>query len=257
MAAMNGSTISGPGFTARVPQGFTVVPPHPMAAYQMQMAAMFGMPVPLQSYLLVPPGSNPPPLSPALVILEELHPQAVPMFMQNLYGLEHPFVAMMNAASLGIQQIIATAPARQVPLPSGAAHIREFDGLSMPPMNQPIRFMVFAIQGMHSTVKVVIGINLYRWVEFIGPCLELVGGINLSGGQPIETKVLAVVDKNRDDQIEMNIVHPDNTRVPVSAFPTVVYGNVVVNVHDSSTHVGGYIQGTGIAVGQHSLSRLN
>jgi hypothetical protein len=52
------------------------------------------------------------------------------------------------------------------------------------------------------------GINRYRWLECIGPRLELVGGLNISGGRPIETKVLAVVDENWEDRIEMTLSIP-------------------------------------------------
>jgi hypothetical protein len=52
------------------------------------------------------------------------------------------------------------------------------------------------------------GINHSRWIKCIGPCLELVGSLNISGGRPTKTKVLAVVDENREDRIEMTLSIP-------------------------------------------------
>ncbi len=233
--------LNGPGYSVRVPAGFTMLQSNPMGGYA-----------------LLPPGSTPPPVSPAIIAVDPIPPMMVPMLMQSLDGFENPFVQTMNAMSLGLKDVKRVAPARQMDLPSGTAHIREFDAVSW--SGQPVRMMVLVIQGQLATVKVVIGVNMQRWPEFIGPCMELVGGISLSGAMPVPAQVQAVLDKQHPDQIELDFVNPDNTLTPFLALPTQVEGrqvinNFVLNV-DNSIRTGD-IKGAGIAIGPHSLAKVS
>jgi hypothetical protein len=230
-----------------------------MAAFWTEMARMSGMPVPLTSYLLLPPGSQPPPFSPALVSIDEMHPMMIQQLLQEFYALENPWVAQMVAQSLGLQQIYNVNPTRQITLPSGTSHIREFDSVGLPPFNPLIHFMTVIIQGQLTTVKVIFGVHLHRWTEFVAGFLELLGGINLAGGSPLSPQVLALADPKHPDQIELNVVNPQtNVRTPVASLPTGSAYNIVLNYSysDNSVKVDGGIQGVGIAIGQHTLSSV-
>ena len=122
--AFERSTIlNGPGYSIRVPAGFTMFQSNPMGGYA-----------------LLPPGSTPPPVSPAIVGIDPIPPMMVPMLMQSLYGFENPFVQTMNAMSLGLKKVTRVAPARQMDMQAGTAHIREFDAVAM--SGQPVRMIL-------------------------------------------------------------------------------------------------------------------
>lgn len=227
--------LSGPGYWARVPPSFTVMPLHPMGVY-----------------MLVPPGSHPPPLSPGLVIIDPVHPMAVNPLLHNIYNLENPYLALMNARSLGLANILGVAPARQTMLPGGITHIREFDAVSF--STQPVRAMVLAIVGPQATVKVLVVLNLYRWAEFIGPCLQLVSSISLSGTPSLPAHLQAVVDEWHRDQVEFRVVTQNNQAFPLTTLPT-VYGNVTIINIDESIKAGN-VNGTGIVIGRHSTTTV-
>ena len=256
---MPGQILRGNGFSVQVPDGFVLVPSNPMMAFWTQMARMYGMPVPLTSYVLLPPGSQPPPFATAIISIDEMHPGSVMQLMQEFYNLENPWVAQMTAQSLGLMQIYNISPPRQVSLPSGASHVREFDCVGPPPFGFLLHFMAIIIQGQYATVKVLVGVKLEAWAQFIGPALSLVAGINLAGGSPIDAQILAIADPGHLDQVELNVIDPHTKlRTPVMSLPAGAAYNVTVNYNytDNSTRVEGSITGVGIAVGQHSLSSV-
>lgn len=227
--------LRGPGYWAHIPPGFTVMPLNPMG-----------------TYLLVPPGSQPPPFSTGLVMIEPVHPMNVNALLYNLYNLENPYVALMNAQSLGLANIMGMAPARQTMLPSGTTHIREFDAATF--SSQPVRVMVLVIVGDQATVKVVILLSLYYWAQFIGPCLQLVSGLSLSDTPPTPARLQAVVDEKHRDQIEYRVVTKDNQEFPVTALPTVVGNLTIINIDESIK--AGNVNGTGIVIGRHSTATV-
>jgi hypothetical protein len=144
-------------------------------------------------------------------------------------------------------------PIRQMPMPQGQTTIREFDAMN--PLGMQLRVMVLVMVGPQSAVEVVVMMNLYRWAEFVGPCLAFVGQINLQGGPPQQPAQLqAVVDQNQKDQIEYQLVSPDHAPVPLTALPTCVGGTVIIHV-DTLIQTGN-INGTGIAVGTHSTATV-
>ena len=149
------SVIGGPGYTAAVPPGFMVFPVNPMTG----------------AYALLPPGSTPPPASPASIEIKSVPPIAIQPLLTTLNGLMNPFLGMMNAQSLGLASVVLIAPARQALLNYGMAHIREFEAIGAF-SGQPVRIMLVLLLGQVGTVQVVLGINLFRWAEFLAPCLE-------------------------------------------------------------------------------------
>jgi hypothetical protein len=232
----NNSILRGPNYSVLPGVGFSLLNGDPISG----------------TYWLLPPGSHPIDI-PALIQIRPVQPFELPMLLQNLYGFDNPYVAMLNAMNLGLVNIIGTLPGRQVNLPQGTTHIREFDAVTI--RGFPVRVMVIVIQGVQSAVEVVIMVNLYRWVEFISSCLEFVNRINLLGMPSSTSHLQAVIDKTRTDQIQYQLVNPDNTAIPLTAFPT-VYGNVTIINVDNSIKTGN-IKGTGVVVGSHSTAKVS
>lgn len=229
---MNGFKISGPGYSVLLSGGFNILNGDPYTG----------------AYWLLPPGSQAFDV-PALVQIRPVQPVELPMLLQNLYQFDNPFVAMANAANLGLAKVTAILPIRQLPLSQGSSHIREFEAITI--RGFPARVMVVVIQGAVSAVEVVILINLYRWTEFIAPCLEFIGSIDLAGSPPPPGgEVVAVIDQNNRDQVEYRLVNPDRSTVPITSLPASVGNTIIVNI-DHSIKVGN-ISGTGVVVGNHS-----
>lgn len=227
--------LSGPGYSVQVPPGFTLLNGDPVTG----------------TYWLLPPGSSPMDI-PALLQIRSVNPYELPMLLQHLHGFDNPYVAMTNAMNLGLVNVLGTMPIRQVNMPQGVTHIREFDAVTM--RGFPVRVMVLVIQGQQAAVEVVVMLNLYRWAEFIAPSLNLVSAITLAGAAPTPTQLQAVVDNAHRDQVEYRLVGPDNSSVPLTAMP-VVYGNVTIINMDNSIKTGN-INGTGIVVGEHSTATV-
>jgi hypothetical protein len=230
------NTIAGPGYSVQVPPGFTFAG---------------GMPA-LGVYRLMPPGVSPFDVE-ALLQIRSVEAFDLQPLLQHLYTLDNPIVAQTSAANLGLCQVLGVLPVRQVAMPQGQTSIREFDAMN--PLGLPLRVMVLVMVGPQSAVEVVVMMNLYRWMEFVGPCLAFVGQINLQGMPPQQPAHLqAVVDQNQKDQIEYQLVSPDHAPIPLTAFPTSVAGTVIIHV-DTLIQTGN-INGTGIAVGPHSTATV-
>lgn len=231
------NTIAGPGYTAQVPPGFTFAGGAPAMGV----------------YRLFPPGVSQFDIE-AMLQIRSVEPFDLQPLLQGLYTFENPMVAQMNAANLGLGQVLGVLPVREIPMPQGQTTIREFDAMSFSGM--PVRVMVMVMRGPQSAVEVVVMMNLYRWTEFVGPCLQFVGQINLQGTLPQQPAQLrAVVDQNQKNQIEYQLVSPDHDPIPLTALPTAFGGTVIIHV-DTLIQTGN-INGTGIAIGTHSTATVN
>jgi hypothetical protein len=180
----------------------------------------------------------------------------LPTLLHNIYNFDNPFVnpfAQMNFVSLGLSQMIGTQPMRQAGLPQGTAHIREFDAITV--RGFPVRVMIIVIQGPQSAVEVVVMLNLFRWVEFIAACLDFVARIRLAGSPATTPQLRAVIDKNHTDQIEYQFVGRDEHTIPLTSMPTTVGGTTIISAHQ--VIVTGSINGTGIAIGDHTTARVS
>ncbi len=227
--------IAGPGYAVRLPQGFTITENIPAMGL----------------YRLVPPGVSPYNVE-ALLQIRPVQPFELQALLQNLYNFENPFVAQANAANLGLTRVLGVQPMRDTPMPQGQTSIREFDAVNVRGM--PVRVMVLVMVGPQSAVEVVVMMSLYRWTEFVAPCLAFLGLISLQGVPAPATQVQAVVDENRKDQIQYQLVSPNHAPVPITALPTSVGGTVIIHV-DTLIQTGN-INGTGIAVGNHSVATV-
>ncbi len=230
------NTIAGPGYSVQVPPGFTFAG---------------GMPA-MGVYRLMPPGVSQFDVE-ALLQIRPVQAFDLQALLQHLYTFDNPIVAQMNAANLGLCQVLGVLPIRQMPMPQGQTTIREFDAMN--PLGMQLRVMVLVMVGPQSAVEIVVMMNLYRWTEFVGPCLQFVGQIDLQGVSPQQPAQLqAVVDQNQKNQIEYQLVSPDHAPVPLTALPTCVGGTVIIHV-DTLIQTGN-INGTGIAVGTHSTATV-
>lgn len=218
---MNSQVLYGPRFAILLPEGYTWLP-------QMRPANMFGA-MQQTGFWLLPPGATMQPIYPGVVFIEAIAPQFVQELGNMLYNFENPMVAGFSAMTLGVQDIRNVGTVRQTDLPSGRAHIREFEATSFPPMCQPMHFMVMMLEGALVTVEVIIGINLLRWAEYMGPFLNIIAGANLAGGQPVESEIYAKIDPNNASHVELTIGGPDDKVSPMTIMPAIVNSTTVVN----------------------------
>jgi len=229
------NVLAGPGYTLALPPGFTVVESMP----------------PLGVYRLLPPGSTPFDRE-AQVQIRAVQPFELGPLLQNIYAFENPMIMQSNAAGLGIMSVTGMQPVRQELFPQGKGHIREFEGITM--MGFPVRVMEIVIEGGQAAVELLIMMNLYRWMEFAAPCLSLISQLTLAGSAPPQGEVQALVDEQRNDQVELQMVVEGGKPVPLTALPTSYQGNVIVNI--GTVIKTGDINGTGIAIGSHTVSKV-
>ena len=229
------SSISGPGYWAPMPPGFTVAAGNPAMGV----------------YRLFPPGASAYDIQ-ALVQIRPVMAFELPMLLANLNGFDNPTVAFMNAANLGLVRVLAVVPVRQMQMPQGITHIREFDAVALTGL--PVRVMVLVMQNIAAAVEVVVMMGLYRWTEFVAPCLDFVARINLGGVAAPVPQLQAVFDENRKEQIEYRLVSPNHEPIPLTALPTNVGGVTIIHI-DTLIHTGD-INGTGIAIGAHSVATV-
>ena len=232
---MSSGVLTGPGYTLALPPGFTVVESMP----------------PLGVYRVLPPGSTPFDRE-AQVQIRAVQPFELGPLLQNVYAFENPMVMQSNAAGLGIMNVTGMMPVRQEQFPQGKGHIREFEGVTM--MGFPVRVMEIVIEGGQAAVELLVMMNLYRWTEFAAPCLSLIAQLTLAGSAAPQAQVQAVVDEQRQDQIEYQMVTPGHQPVPLTALPTNVGGTTIIHV--DTLVATGDINGTGIAIGSHTVSKV-
>jgi hypothetical protein len=232
---VNANVLAGPGYTLALPPGFTVVESMP----------------PLGVYRVLPPGSTPFDRE-AQVQIRAVQQFELPQLLQNVYAFENPMVMQSNAAGLGIMNVTGMMPVRQEQFPQGKGHIREFEGITM--TGFPVRVMEVVIEGPQAAVELLVMMNLLRWTEFAAPCLSLIAQLTLAGSAPPQGEVQAVFDEQRQDQIEYQMITPGQPPVPLTALPTSVGGTTIIHI-DTLVETGN-INGTGIAIGSHTVSKV-
>lgn len=232
---MSSGVLTGPGYTLALPPGFTVAQSMP----------------PLGVYRVLPPGSTVFDVQ-AQVQIRAVQPFELPTLLQNVYSFENPMVMQSNAAGLGIANVTGMQPARQEQFPQGTGHIREFEGWTI--WGFPVRVMEVVIAGPQAAVELLMMMNLFRWTEFATPCLSLIAQLTIVGSAPPQGVVQAVVDEQREDQVELRMVVAGGNDVPLTALPTSFQGNVIVNI--GTVIKTGDINGTGIAIGSHTVAKV-
>lgn len=232
------NTLSGPGYSAQMPPGFMSTPTDPISG----------------GSIAWPPGSTPPPNSPALIWLLPIMPFRLPMLLQNYYNFDNPMVATFNAQSLGLMSVFRIAPLRQTTLNGAMTLVREFDALSM--NGEPKRMSAMLLQGPTSALQCVVGISLFRWVEFTGPTLQFVANIQMSGTYVAPGQVRTMIDKNNLNRVEMQLVNADSSVVaPIMTLPTTVDGTKIFEIHvEAGGSISfGDVKGTNVQIGDHNI----
>lgn len=235
-AAPSPPVLAGPGFSVELPPGFGATPPHPISG----------------SCFAWPPGSWGPVNSPALVWLLPLPAMQVAVLEQHYRNFDHPSVALQNAQSLGLASVMQVAPLRETALNGAPTLLREFDALSL--NGQPVRISAMLLRGAASALQCIVGIHLYRWVEFAGPTLQFVSGLQLAGAFSSAGEVRTVIDRQDLSRVEMQVVNADHTVAPIMSMPTAVGTTQIFHIHVDS--VGdlrfGDVQGTNVQIGAHN-----
>jgi hypothetical protein len=231
------NTLNGLGYSVQMSPGFMATPPDPMTGGSFAW----------------PPGSTPPPNSPALIWLLPIMPFQLQGLRQHYLDFDNPMVANFNAQTLGLMSVLRIAPLRQTTLNGASALIREFDALSM--NGQPVRMSAMLLQGPTSAVQCVVGINLYLWVQFAGPALQFVGKIQLNGTFAAPGEVRSVIDKKHLSRVEMQLVNADHSVAPIMTLPTTVEGSQVFQIHVEAggTLTFGNVKGTNVQIGDHNI----
>lgn len=228
----------GPGYSVLMPPGFSALPPDPLSG----------------STYAWPPGSWGPPNGPALVWLLPISPFQVNNLRQHYLNFDNPAVAAMNAQSLGLLSVLRVAPLRQTVLNGANALVREFDALSF--NGQPVRMSAILLFGPQSTLQCIVGISLYRWVEFVGGTLQFLGNLHLNGTSSSPGEVRSVIDRNDLNRVEMQVVNADRSVAPIMSMPTAVAGTPVFQIHVEAggTLRFGDVQGTNVQIGNHNTA---
>jgi hypothetical protein len=232
------NTLTGYGYSVQLPPGFNSTPPDPMSG------GIFAW----------PPGSTPPPNSPALIWTLPVMPPYLPGLIQHYYNFDNPMVAEYNARSLGLMSVTRIAPLRQTTLSGVTTLVREFDALSMD--GTPIRMSAMLLQGPSSAVQCVVGISLYRWAEFTGATLQFVANLQMNGTNTVPGQVRTIIDKDNLNNVEMQLVHDGSSEVTsIMKLPTVVGGTVVyqINVMGNGNLAFGDVKGTDVQIGGHNI----
>jgi hypothetical protein len=220
-----------------LPPGFMSTPPDPMSG----------------GTFAWPPGSTPPPNSPALIWVLPVMPPYLPGLVQHYYNFDNPMVAAYNAQSLGLLSVLRITPLRQTTLNGVMTLVREFDALSI--NGQPIRMSAMLLQGPSSAVQCVVGISLYRWVEFAGSTLQFVANLQLDGTYAAPGEVRTLIDKNNLNHVEMQLVNADSSVVaPIMSLPTTVGQSQVFQIHiEAGGSISfGDVKGTNVQIGDHN-----
>lgn len=231
------NTLTGYGYSVQMPPGFMYTPPDPMTG------GSFAWPA----------GSTPPPSSPALIWLLPIMPAYLPGLIQHYYSFDNPMVATFNVQSLGLMSVTRIAPLRQTTLNGASALVREFDAMSMDAA--PIRMSAMLLQGPYSALQCIVGINLYRWVEFAGSTLQFVANVQMNGTYANPGEVRTLIDKNNLNHVEMQVVNADRSEVaPIMNLPTRVGEAQVFEIHVQAggTISFGDVKGTNVQFGDHN-----
>jgi len=235
------NTLSGYGYTVRMPPGFMSTPLDPMSG------GCFAWPM----------GSTPPTRSPALVWLLPIMPAYLPGLIQHYYNFDNPMIANFNAQSLGLMNVTRIAPLRQTTLNGASTLIREFDAMSID--GQPIRMSAMLLQGPYSALQCIVGVNMYRWAEFTGATLQFVANLQMNGTNATPGEVRTLIDKNNLNHVQMQVVNADQSQVAsIMNLPTVVGGTTVyqINVLGNGNLAFGDVKGTNVQMGNHNTQAL-
>ncbi|MDX2179779.1 MAG: hypothetical protein SFV18_09315 [Bryobacteraceae bacterium] len=210
------NVLHGPNYTATLPPGFVPQQVSPGA------------------YIILPPGVAPP-VIPALVSIEPVHPMFEAQQWYELQSLSNPMVAQAMGQRLGFANAHLTSPIREQWMGQTMVHQCELEAVAMPNM-VPVRLLVMRLKGHTGTANVIIAIHLWAWPQYLGTCLQFVGGVNVNGSQPLPAPpVQAVFNPSQPQQVEMRV-----NQVPITTVPNQAgSGTVIQYIDNRRYHVNG------------------
>lgn len=234
------NTLNGYGYSVQMPPGFMSMPSDPISG----------------GSIAWPAGSTPPPYSPALIWLQPIMPFQLPVLLQNYYNFDNPMIATFNAQSLGLMSVLRITPLRQTTLNGVTTLVREFDALSI--NGEPKRMSAMLLQGPNSALQCIVGISIFRWVEFAGSTLQFVANIQMSGTSAPPGEVRTMIDKNNLNRVEMQLVNANSSVVtPIMSLPTAVGDTKIFEIHVAAggSISFGDVKGTNVQIGDHNIVR--
>jgi hypothetical protein len=250
--------MDGPGYSIRVPAQFELLIHDPQmgrAAFKLQpdFARSFqGLAGEIMGLLTGgrTPGADD---TGAIVSVQPLTAADIPRVIQQQTLWTNPEFSGPAGAGIGLPRITAVGPVRREHRLGDTLYLRDLEGYNL--VGTHLRLTHYIVQGRSAGVEGFILIGLAVWPKYVGSCLQLIGGIDVSGGAVGPATLQAVVDRARPDQIEYRFENRDGSTTALTTFPTVVHNHYVINVDQSIK--AGNISGTGVVVGHHSISRVD
>jgi hypothetical protein len=250
--------MNGPGYTIRVPGQFELKYHDPQTGrvmFQLQpefaqsleglatefIGLLAGAPI---------PGAED---TGAFVSLHPLQPSQIVEAIREQTLWDNPQFAGTAGAGMGIPRITVVGSVRQERRLADTLYFRELEGYNL--VGTRLHLMHLVVRGHNAGVECFIFMGLAVWPKYLAPCLQLIGGINVSGGASGQATLEAVLDRSRPDQVEYRLRNQDGSNTPLTAMPTVIENHYVINI-DQSIKTGD-INGTGVVVGHHSISRVD
>lgn len=254
---MQDYVMNGPGYTIRVPGQFELMYHDPQmgrAAFKLQpdfARSLEGLATEFIGFLTGAPTPGAQDTG-AIVSIHPLQSSQIAEAVHEQTLWNNPQFAGPAGAGIGLPRITIVGPVRRAKRLVDTIHCRELEGYNL--VGQHLHLMHYVVEGRNAGAEGFILIGLSVWPKYLASCLQLVGGIDVSGGVAGQATLQAVIDRSRPDQIEYRFSNPDGSNTPLTAMPTVVENHYVINI-DQSVKTGN-ITGTGVVVGHHSISRI-
>ena len=254
---MNDFLLKGPGYQVRVPKEFELEYHDPNLG-----RALFNLPAEfsrsaggmINEFLGMISGTPTPGMNDTGAHVS-VHPLSKNQIRESIHEQtlwDNPQFSSQVGPALGIPTILSAGPVRVEKRKYDNLYLRDIEGINM--VGTHLRLTSVIVAGAQSGVESYIFMGIAVWTKYIGSCLRLIAGIDVTNGKNGIPVLQAVIDKSNQGQIEYQFKNPDNTTTPLTSVPTIVHNHYVVNIDQSIK--AGNINGTGVVVGHHSISRV-
>jgi hypothetical protein len=250
--------MNGPGYTIRVPGQFELTYHDPQlgrALFKLQPEFAHspeGLATELMGLLTGAPTPGAEDTG-AIVSVHPLQSSQIASAIHEQTLWDNPQFAGQAGAGIGLPRITIVGPVRHEKRLADTIHLRELEGYNL--VGTHLHLIHFIVQGRYAGAEGFILMGLAVWPKYLASCLQLIGGIDVSGGVSGQATLEAVLDRSRPDQVEYRFRNQDGSKTPLTAMPTVVENHYIINI-DQSIKTGN-ISGTGVVVGHHSISRVD
>ena len=249
--------MNGPGYTIRVPAQFELTYHDPQmgrAAFKLQpefAQSLGGIATEFIGFLT---GTSTPGREDtgAIATVQPLQSSQIASAIHEQTLWDNPQFATPAGAGIGVPRITAVGSVRREKRQVDTLYLRDLEGYNL--VGTYARLTHYIVQGRNAGAEGFILIGLSVWPKYIASCLQLIGGIDVSGGVVGQSTLEAVIDRSRPDQVEYRFRNQGGSKTPLTVMPTVVENHYVINIDQSIK--AGNISGTGVVVGHHSISRV-